>query len=67
MNDADFEILQKQIERDVQYDPVLAALSRIERDLQVMLEKVNRLEDATFTPPGGWDDEDDSDLNDPPF
>lgn len=67
MNDADFEILQKQIERDVANDPVLAALARIERDLNVMLDKINRLEEAAFVPPGGWDEEDDSDLSDPPF
>lgn len=67
MNDADFAILERQIARDAENDPVLAALARIERDLNVMLQKVSRLEEATFVPPGGWDDEDDSNLSDPPF
>lgn len=68
MNDADFELLKAEaFAHAVRHDVALAAaVSRIERDLALMMEKINRIEESVMVPPGGWDD-DEVELADPPF
>jgi hypothetical protein len=68
MDDADFELLKAEaFAHTVRHDVALAAaVSRIERDLALMMEKITRIEESIMVPPGGWDD-DDVELTDPPF
>lgn len=69
MNDADFELLKAEaFAHTVRHDVALAAaVSRIERDLALMMEKVNRIEESIMVPPGGWDHDEEIELSDPPF
>jgi 3-dehydroquinate dehydratase len=68
MNDADFELLKAEaFAHTVRHDVALAAaVSRIERDLALMMQAVNRIEESVMLPPGGWN-HDDIELSDPPF
>lgn len=65
MNDADFELLKADASAD--NPAVLQAVLRIQRDLSIMMEKVNRIEESIMVPPGGWDRDEDVELSDPPF
>ena len=68
MNPADIEMLEREV-KQLQLNPAVAyALMRIQHDMSVMLEKVNRIEEMMVSPPQGWPDHDDEEeLNDPPF
>lgn len=69
MNEADFELLKAEaFAATTRHNVALAqAISRIERDLALMMEKVSRIEESVMVPPGGWDHEEDFELSDPPF
>lgn len=69
MNERDIEMLEREV-RQLQLNPAVAfALMRIQHDMALMLEKVNRIEESIMAPPNGWPDRDDEqdDLQDPPF
>lgn len=66
MNQSDVELIEKEV-RQLQLNPAVAyALMRIQHDLGVMMQQLNRIEDFLEFPPG-WGDEDDIDPTDPPF
>lgn len=69
MNDADFELLKAEaFAANARHDTAMAAaIIRMQHDLALMLEKVNRIEESIMIPPGGWDHDEEIDLNDPPF
>lgn len=68
MNDADFELLKAEAFASTGRDSAMAqAISRIERDLALMMEKVSRIEESVMIPPGGWDRDEEIELSDPPF
>lgn len=70
MNDADFKLLQTEAfaEALTNHNAALTdAVLRIQNDLSMMLEKLNRIEESFMAPPSNWVDEDDEDINDPPF
>lgn len=67
MNPADIEMLEKEV-RQLQLNPAVAyALMRIQHDMSVMMEKVNRIEESLLYPPNRSDDNDDLEFLDPPF
>lgn len=67
MNEADIEMLEREV-KQLQLNPAVAyALMWIQHDLSIMMEKVNRIEQSVMIPPGGWDCDDDVEVNDPPF
>lgn len=67
MNDADFKLLEAEAFASVNNAAMAQAIIRMQRDLSVMLEKVNRLE-SYMIPPNGWPDYDDEfDPNSTPF
>ena len=67
MNERDIEMLEREV-RQLQLNPAVAfALMRIQHDMSVMLDKVTRIEESIMIPPGGWDHDEEIDLNDPPF
>lgn len=67
MNQSDVELIEKEV-RQLQLNPAVAyALMRIQHDLSVMMQQLNRIEDSLALPPGSWSDEDDIDPTDPPF
>lgn len=67
MNPADIEMLEREV-KQLQLNPAVAyALMRIQHDLSIMMEKVNRIEQSVMIPTGGWDRDDDVEVNDPPF
>ena len=68
MNEADIEMLEREV-KQLQLNPAVAyALMRIQHDLSIMMEKINRIEESIMVPPSGWNnDEDKQELNDPPF
>lgn len=67
MNDADFKLLEAEAFASVNNAAMAQAIIRMQRDLSVMLEKVNRLE-SYMIPPNGWPDYDDEfDQNSTPF
>ena len=67
MNEADIEMLEREV-KQLQLNPAVAyALMRIQHDMSIMLEKVNRIEQSVMMPPNGWDRDDDVEVNDPPF
>jgi len=69
MNEADFELLKAEaFAATARHDVALAqAVSRIERDLALMLDKVSRIEESIMIPPGGWNLDDKDEISDPPF
>lgn len=68
MNNADFELLKAEaFAATARHDWLAAAVMRIEGDLALMLDKVSRIEESIMVPPGGWDRDDDIEINDPPF
>ena len=69
MNDADFELLKAEaFAATARHDAAMAAaIIRIQHDLALMLEKVNRIEESIMLPPGGWDRDEEIELSDPPF
>ena len=67
MNEADIRMLEREV-KQLQLNPAVAfALMRIQHDLSIMMEKINRIEESIMVPPSGWNDEDKQELNDPPF
>ena len=67
MNDADFAILNKQFESIFTDRTVATNLDKLQAEMDAIRERIKRLEEATFVPPGGWDLDDDEDMLDPPF
>ena len=54
--------------RKLQLNPAVAyALMRIQHDMNVMMEKITRIEESLLYPPSRTDDEDDLEFLDPPF
>jgi hypothetical protein len=67
MNEADIEMLEREV-KQLQLNPAVAyALMRIQHDLSVMMEKINRIEQSVIIKPVKWDSSEPADLKDPPF
>lgn len=67
MNQSDIEMIEKEV-RQLQLNPAVAyALMRIQHDMNVMMEKINRIEESLLYPPSRTDDNDDLEFLDPPF
>jgi sporulation protein YlmC with PRC-barrel domain len=67
MNEADIEMLEREV-KQLQLNPAVAyALMRIQHDLSIMMEKVNRIEQSVIIKPVKWDSAEPADLSNPPF
>lgn len=67
MNQSDIEMIDREV-RKLQLNPAVAyALMRIQHDMNVMMEKITRIEESLLYPPSRTDDEDDLEFLDPPF
>lgn len=67
MNQSDIEMIDREV-RKLQLNPAVAyALMRIQHDMNVMMEKITRIEESLLYPPNRTDDEDDLEFLDPPF
>ena len=67
MNQSDIEMIDREV-RKLQLNPAVAyALMRIQHDMNVMMEKITRIEESLLYPPSRTDDEDDREFLDPPF
>jgi hypothetical protein len=67
MNQSDIEMIEREV-RKLQLNPAVAyALMRIQHDMNVMMEKITRIEESLLYPPSRTDDEDDLEFLDPPF
>lgn len=67
MNQSDIEMIEREV-RKLQLNPAVAyALMRIQHDMNVMMEKITRIEESLLYPPSRSDDNDDLEFLDPPF
>jgi hypothetical protein len=67
MNQSDIEMIDREV-RKLQLNPAVAyALMRIQHDMNVMMEKITRIEESLLYPPSRTNDEDDLEFLDPPF
>jgi hypothetical protein len=67
MNEADIEMLEREV-KQLQLNPAVAyALMRIQHDLSVMMDKIDRIEQSVIIKPVKWDSAEPTDLKDPPF
>lgn len=67
MNQSDIEMIEREV-RKLQLNPAVAyALMRIQHDMNVMMEKITRIEESLLYPPSRTDDNDDLEFLDPPF
>ena len=69
MNDADLELLKAEaFAATARHDAAMAsAIVRIQHDLAVMLDKVNRIEEMLNPSGSDWNNDDNSELDDQPF
>ncbi len=68
MNESDFQLLEQEAFHSFKNSAAVSeAVLRIQRDLSTMLAAVTRIEQSINPPTSGWNDDDDSELDDQPF
>ncbi len=68
MNESDFQLLEQEAFHSFKNSAAVSeAVLRIQRDMSTMLAAVTRIERSINPPTLDWCDEEDLDLNDPPF